>query len=159
MNKIFSDVWHIDDRSIEAKSALEFVTQAPNGAETLFVGTIRNLNHGNDVLAVSYDVFEPLAKSSFHNICVEAQCKWGESLDLYVVHAKGKLKVGDVSIIIAVGSPHRDEAFKACHYIIEQIKQRSPVWKLEHYQDGDSAWSRGCELCSHSLDKAEEANA
>ena len=54
------------------------------------------------------------------------------------------------SIVIAVGSPHRDEGFKACRYIIEQIKHRSPVWKLEHYVDGDSEWSKGCELCSHA---------
>ena len=52
--------------------------------------------------------------------------------------------------VIAVGSPHRDEGFKACRYIIEQIKHRSPVWKLEHYVDGDSEWSKGCELCSHA---------
>ena len=101
------------------------------------------------MLGVSYGVFEPLARQSFTDICKEAQEKWGKTLSLYIVHGKGRLDVGGISIVIAVGSPHRDEAFKACRYVIEQIKHRSPVWKLEHYADGDSEWTQGCELCTH----------
>lgn len=150
MGKIFVDVWDVSKQPLDGMAGLEFVTEMPNGAETLFIGTVRNHNFGKKVLGISYDVFEPLAKQNFLEICQEAQAKWGADLDLYIVHAQGKLGIGGVSIVIAVGSPHRDEAFKACRYLIEEIKHRAPVWKLEHYEDGDSEWSKGCELCTHA---------
>lgn len=158
MGKIYTDVWNVEDKPLDAMAGLAFATENPNGAETLFVGTVRNHNQGKKVLGVSYDVFEPLAKQSFTDICTEAQNKWGKELDCYVVHAKGRLDIGGVSIVIAVGSPHRDEAFKACRYIIEEIKHRSAVWKLEHYEDGDSQWTEGCELCTHSHQTPEHAD-
>lgn len=158
MGEIYVDVWNTVEKPLDAQAGLQFVTNAPNGAETLFVGTVRNHNLGKKVLGVSYDVFEPLAKQSFREICEEALAKWGTALDCYVVHAKGRLDIGGVSIVIAVGSPHRDEAFQACRYIIEEIKHRSPVWKLEHYEDGDSEWTQGCELCTHSHDHPEHAH-
>ena len=148
MSQTYIDVWDVTTQPLDASDGLKFVTQNPNGAETLFVGTVRHLNQGKDVLGVSYDVFEPLAKTSFTEIATEAQEKWGENLCIYIVHGKGRLDVGGISIVIAVGSPHRDEAFQACRYIIEEIKHRSPVWKLEHYVDGDSEWTQGCELCT-----------
>ncbi len=149
MGEIFIDVWNVESQPLDAMEGLAFVTKPPNGAESLFIGTVRDLNQGKEVLGVSYDVFEPLVKQSFTDICKEAQEKWGKTLSLYVVHGKGRLPVGGISIVIAVGSPHRDEAFKACRYVIEQIKHRSPIWKLEHYEDGDSQWTQGCELCTH----------
>lgn len=156
--KIFVDVWNVKDKALDPMAGLAYVTgegeQVKNGAESLFVGTVRNHNLGKKVNGISYDVFEPLAKQSFVEVCQEAQEKWGFELDFYVVHAQGRLDIGEVAIVIAVGSPHRDEAFKACRYVIEEVKHRSPVWKLEHYVDGDSEWSKGCELCS-SHDKHE----
>ncbi len=152
MSKIYVDIWDITDKPLDAMAGLAYVTEKPNGAETVFVGTVRNHNLGKKVLGVSYDVFIPLAKQNFLEICQEAQQKWGASLDFYVTHAQGRLDIGGVSIVIAVGSPHRDEAFKACRYVIEEIKLRSPVWKLEHYADGDSQWTKGCELCEHTHD-------
>lgn len=149
MGKIHIDVRDGVKQPLDAAAGLSFVSEAANGAEALFVGTVRNHNQGKPVLGVSYDVFEPLAKQSFREICAEAQNQWGEGIDLYVVHARGRLDVGGISIVIAAGSPHRDEAFKACRYLIEEIKHRSPIWKLEHYADGDSEWTQGCELCTH----------
>ncbi|UAT42872.1 molybdenum cofactor biosynthesis protein MoaE [Anaplasmataceae bacterium AB001_6] len=147
MGKVFVDVWDTKEKNINIDLALSYVNAKKNGAESLFIGTVRDFNHGKNVIGISYDVFESLAKRSFLNICKEAQDKWGDNINLYVVHAKGRLSIGGISIIIAVGSPHRDEAFKACRYVIEEIKHRSPIWKLEHYTDGDSQWSKGCELC------------
>jgi molybdopterin synthase catalytic subunit len=150
MEKVFVDVWDIHKRPLDINAGLEFVTRPPNGAEALFIGTVRHHNQGRKVLGVSYDVFEPLAKKMFKDICKEAQEKWGNDLNLYVVHAKGRLPIGGISIVIAAGSPHRDEAFKACRYMIEEIKHRAPIWKLEHYVEGDSQWTQGCELCTSS---------
>ncbi len=150
MGEIFIDIQDIDNQPLTVAEGLAFVTHPRNGAESLFIGTIRDLNQGKKVLGVSYDVFEPLARQSFIDICHEAQTQWGRALSFYVVHAKGRLDVGGIAVIIAVGAPHRDEAFKACRYVIEQVKHRSPIWKLEHYADGDSQWTKGCELCTQS---------
>lgn len=145
---------HVEVRDVlqsplDTVEALAFVEAPENGAGALFLGAVRNRNQGRDVKGVSYDVFAPLAEQSFTEICKEAQGKWGPDLRLYVVHGKGHLPVGGLSIIIAAGSPHRDEAFRACRYVIEEIKNRSPVWKQEHYTDGDSEWVQGHALCQH----------
>ncbi len=158
MGKIYVDVWDVNETPLNSMAGLAYVTENSNGAEVLFIGTVRNHNHGKKVLGISYDVFEPLAKQSFKEICKEAQEKWGKSLDLYVVHAKGRLNIGGLSIVIAVGSPHRHEAFKACRYVIEQIKHRSPIWKLEHYVNGDSQWTQGCKLCRSASEVKEYTN-
>ncbi len=146
--KIFIAVKNRTDPKLDPQKALSFVTQNCNGAETLFVGTVRQFNQGKHVLSISYDVFTPLAEKFFKEICEESQVQWGKEVSIYIVHAKGNLAVGEISILIAVGSPHRDEAFKACRYIIEQIKKRCPIWKQEHYQNGKSEWAKGCELCT-----------
>ena len=149
-DRVAVSIDNIEDKSLDTAEALAFVDAGANGAQTLFVGVVRNHNMGQSVLGVSYDVFNALAIQSFYDICQEAQEKWGDSLRLYVSHIKGRLEVGGISIVIAAGSPHRDEAFKACRYVIDEIKHRSPIWKLEHYVDGDSEWTQGCELCEHN---------
>ena len=149
MSNIFVDVWNVDEKPLDSNQAIAFVQDGANGANALFVGVVRNHNQGRVVKGVSYDVYEELAKNNFKEICEEAQKEWGEKLRLYVVHGKGRLDIGGVSIMIAAGTPHRDESFKACRYVIEEIKKRSPVWKKEHYVDGDTEWVQGHALCSH----------
>lgn len=139
----------ISEEVLSIQKAADFVNAAENGALNMFVGKVRNHNMGKVVNAVSYDVFVPLACNVFQILCAEATVQFGERLRLYVEHYKGKLKVGGISVIIAVGSPHRDESFNACRYLIEQLKIRAPVWKQEHYVDGDSEWVKGNALCEH----------
>lgn len=146
---IFTDVWDISEKPLSMQEALQFVAAPAHGATNLFTGTVRDLNFGRTVEAVSYDVFEPLAKESFRAICEEAQAQWNP-LRLYIAHAKGRLPVGGLSIVIAAGTTHRDEAFKACRYVIEAIKHQSPIWKKEFYSDGESEWVKGHALCSHA---------
>jgi molybdopterin synthase catalytic subunit len=146
---IHVEVREIGGLTLDAAEALAFVDAPGNGAGSLFVGVVRDLNQGRKVRGVSYDVFAPLAEQGFAEICAEAQEKWGEDLRLFVAHAKGRLEVGGISIVLAAGSPHRGEAFAACRYLIEEIKTRSPIWKQEHYVDGDSQWVKGHALCSH----------
>ncbi len=160
MKNIFIDIWDVTEKQLDPMSALDFVSQKQNGADTLFVGTVRDLNHNKKVLGITYDVFVPAARQSFQDICSRAKEKWGEDLCLYIVHAKGRLSVQGISTVIAVGAPHRDEAFQVCRYIIEEIKKRSPIWKLEHYKDGESDWTKGCELCtSHPPSQSERISA
>lgn len=142
----------ISEETLSIQKAADFVDAAENGALNMFVGKVRNHNMGKAVNAVSYDVFAPLACNVFQEICTEAKAQFGERLRLYIEHYKGKLTIGGISVIIAVGSPHRDESFKACRYLIEQLKIRAPVWKQEHYVDGDSEWVKGHALCGHHHD-------
>lgn len=128
----------IETGAIEAELAAD-----EHGAALLFRGVVRNRNDGRAVRAVTYDVFAPLAEATFREIGVEALARFGPELRVVVVHRAGRLEVGDVSVVVGVASPHRDEAYDASRYLIEQLKVRSPIWKQEHYADGDSAWLRG----------------
>ncbi len=116
------------------------------GAQIIFSGVVRNRNDGRQVLAVTYDAHRPLAEKTFREIAEEACAQWGADLSVLVAHRAGRLSVGDVSVVIGVASPHREEAYEASRYVIEQLKVRSPVWKQEHYANGDSNWLKG-----HSL--------
>lgn len=132
---------------LDPAAALEFVSAPGFGGLALFVGRVRDRNHGRVVTGVSYDMFDALALHGFDEIVVNAQAGFGPALKLYIAHAKGRLVVGDLAVVVAAGTPHRDEAFRACRQAIEAVKHRSPIWKQEHYADGDSVWSEGCSLC------------
>lgn len=119
------------------------------GAQTLFLGKVRERNHGKNVVSVFYDAFEPLAERVFYEICTEAKTRWGEALELTVVHRVGELKPEEISVLIHVASPHRDEAYQASRYVIEQVKERAPIWKKEKYEDGETEWLKGHALCGH----------
>jgi molybdopterin synthase catalytic subunit len=114
-----------------------------DGAQVVFWGLVRNVNDGRSVVAVTYDVCAPIAEKTFRDIGEEARNRWGEDLRVVIIHRAGRLVVGEASVAIGVGSPHRDEAYQASRYIIEQLKVRSPIWKQEHYVDGDSEWLAG----------------
>lgn len=148
---------HVADRAqevIDAAAALEFVSDPGFGGIAVFVGRIRDLNHGRRVTGISYDIYRPLALARFAEIAAQAERDFGPALKLYIAHAVGRLEVGDVAVVVAAGTPHRDEAFRACRAAIEAVKHATPIWKQEHFEDGDSAWSEGCSLCDGtSLDQ------
>ena len=146
-SKVNCEVLEIGQGALDAAAALEFVSDPGFGGIALFVGRVRDLNLGRNVVGVSYDMFEPLTLTVFAQAAVEAEAAVGPRLKVYVAHAKGRLGVGDLAVLVAVGTPHRDEAFRACRSVIEAVKHRAPIWKQEHYADGDSVWSEGCSLC------------
>ncbi len=137
---------------ILTEDALSRVADMEQGAQLLFTGVVREWNLGRRVTAVAYDAFEPLAMQVLKEICEEAQAKWGDSLHFCVQHRTGKLKVGEVSVVIAVGSKHRDEAYQASRYVIEELKERVPIWKKEYYEGGETGWLKGHALCAHRSD-------
>ncbi|MET3008600.1 molybdenum cofactor biosynthesis protein MoaE [Stenotrophomonas koreensis] len=139
------------DAAIDPCEAIDFVSSPGYGGIDVFIGKVRDLNHGRPVLGISYDLFQPLVLNEFQRMIGEVQARFGPRITLYVAHAKGRLAVGEVAVVVAAGTPHRDEAFAACRMLIEGVKHRAPIWKQEHYQDGDSQWSEGCTLC-HSDD-------
>ncbi|MFP4208071.1 MAG: molybdenum cofactor biosynthesis protein MoaE [Wenzhouxiangella sp.] len=136
---------HVDitEAVLDPLEALTHCASDAHGAADLFIGRVRNLNDGRSVTAVSYDLHPQLCRSIFGEICAEALDQWGKDLNVYLVHRQGRLDVGEASVITAVSSGHRDDSFKACRYLIEQMKVRAPIWKQEHYTDGDSEWIKG----------------
>lgn len=127
---------------IDPMAVLTRVGSPADGAAILFLGTVREQNEGRRVSGMSYDAFVEMAEPVLRTIAVEAAERAGSDR-IAVVHRIGELRIGEVSVAIAVSSPHRAEAFDAARYVIEQIKLRLPVWKHEHYVDGESSWLAG----------------
>jgi molybdopterin synthase catalytic subunit len=149
----------VSDRVIDSARVNSAVGAPGHGAWNFFFGAIRETNHGREVVAVSYDAFVPLAERTLHAICEEARSRWGESLRFHVVHRTGRLAVGELSVAIAVSAPHRDEAYLASRYVIEEIKTRAPIWKKEFYSDGETSWLRGHALCGRRAQNEHELGA
>jgi molybdopterin synthase catalytic subunit len=115
--------------------------EAGAGALATFIGTVRDRNRGRQVLRLEYEAYEPLAVRAFEQIRGEASALW-TSIALGMHHRTGTLQIGEASVIIAAASAHRPEAFAACRYAIERIKQIAPIWKHEYFVGGDS-WVEG----------------
>jgi len=109
-------------------------------------GWVRNENEGHAVLRLEYEAYEPLAVTEGENILAEAARKFPH-LQAHCVHRTGLLEIGECAVWVGVSSAHRDEAFRACRYIIDEVKHRLPIWKKEHYVDGHSGWVN-CERCA-----------
>ena len=116
------------------------------GAYCGFEGWVRNENEGRRVRQLEYEAYEPLAISEGDRILAEARQRYPH-LHAHCVHRTGLLDIGECAVWVGVSSPHRDEAFHACRMIIDQLKVRLPIWKKEHYVDGDSGWVN-CERCA-----------
>lgn len=127
---------------IDPQAVLAMVGSPADGAAILFLGTVRDQNEGRGVSGMQYDAFVEMAGPVLNDIAGEAAVR-ANSERIAVVHRIGELAIGAVSVAIAVSSPHRAEAFDAARFIIEQIKLRLPVWKHEHYVDGDARWLAG----------------
>jgi len=140
-----------EEEKISSEEAKKFILSEKNGAESIFIGRVRNENSGKKVTAVTYDAHDKAVIKSFQSICNDAKSKFDKSASIFLEHAKGYVPVGEISILIAVSSGHRDEAFKICRYILEEIKHKSPIWKKEHYIEGNEEWLPG-----HSLRPKEE---
>lgn len=139
----------ITDKPIDISEAYAFVADAAHGAVNSFTGAVRKTNLGKDVVGVSYDVFEPLAAKILKDLCDKIHDKYDGKINISLSHFKGRLEVGGISVVIAVSTPHRAESFSACRELIEELKHCAPIWKQEHYTDGDSEWVQGHALCQH----------
>ncbi|MFH1157397.1 MAG: molybdenum cofactor biosynthesis protein MoaE [Pseudomonadota bacterium] len=137
----------ITEQPIDIAAAHDFVADPAHGAVSSFIGVVRRSNQGRDVVGISYDVFEPLASTILRQLCEKVRAAHGGEINISVTHFRGRLEAGGVSVVIAVSTPHRAESFEACRALIEEIKQCAPIWKQEHYADGDSGWIQGYALC------------
>ncbi|HTU82808.1 MAG TPA: molybdenum cofactor biosynthesis protein MoaE [Candidatus Acidoferrales bacterium] len=110
------------------------------GGVTVFVGVVRcRDDDGRSVTGLSYEAFEPMAIAAFEAIAGEARERWS-GVALAIEHRIGDLSVGEVAVAVAAAAVHREAAFAACRYAIDQLKQRAPIWKKERYADGSGRW-------------------
>lgn len=111
-----------------------------NGAIVLMSGTVRNQTEGKPVKSLEYQAYEPMAIAVFRSIAQQIRHKWKDVNRVVIHHRIGHLSIGEISVLVAVGSPHRGEAFAACQYAIDTLKHNAPIWKKEHWEDGSSTW-------------------
>ena len=112
------------------------------GAYSLFDGIVRDTNDGHQVIKLEYECYEPLAIKEGNQILDEAIEKF-DLIDAFCIHRVGTLQIGETAVVVIATSGHRDEAFKGCRYIIDEVKSRVPIWKKEHYGDGETEWLKG----------------
>ncbi|MBC5797471.1 MAG: molybdenum cofactor biosynthesis protein MoaE [Sphaerospermopsis sp.] len=111
-----------------------------NGAVVVMSGMVRNQTDGKAVVALEYQAYEPMALQIFYQIATDIRSQWPDVNRVVIYHRIGRLKIGEISVLVAVGCPHRSEAFAACQYAIDTLKHNAPIWKKEHWQDGSSSW-------------------
>lgn len=126
---------------VQALAAAVRAAGGGDGAVATFIGLVREHNQGRRVRFLEYEAYEPLAVRVLGRIVEEAGATWPDAR-LGVHHRTGRLEIGDASIVIAAASPHRADAFAACRYAIERVKQIAPIWKHEHFDGGD-VWLEG----------------
>jgi len=111
-----------------------------NGAIVVMSGMVRNNTDGRAVVALEYQAYEPMALTIFQQIADDIRHRWSEVTHVVIHHRVGKLHIGEISVLVAVGCPHRTEAFAACKYAIDTLKHNAPIWKKEHWADGSTSW-------------------
>lgn len=126
---------------LDAAALLQLVGRDGDGAVASFLGLVRDHNQGRRVTHLDYEAYVPLAERGLARIVAEVEARW-PSTRLAVHHRIGRLAIGEASVAIAAASPHRADAFAACRYAIERIKQIVPIWKHEHFDGGD-VWIEG----------------
>jgi molybdopterin synthase catalytic subunit len=129
-------VFRIVRRRIDL-AALDRAARDPRaGAVVTFVGTTRNENAGRRVRRLEYEAFEPMATGEMRRLAAEAARRW-TLRKVAMVHRIGVVPVGEASVAIAVAAGHRGEAFEACRWLIDRLKEVVPIWKKEHYRGGE----------------------
>jgi molybdopterin synthase catalytic subunit len=123
---------------IDPASVLAEVESPAYGAAILFVGNVREVNDGKPVSGMEYTSYSAMAEKEMAKIAREAEERFGGSI--VIVHRIGELAIGETSVAIATAHAHRDTAYQASRYVIEQLKARVPIWKREHYTDGTREW-------------------
>jgi molybdopterin synthase catalytic subunit len=132
--------------AIDTEAARRALLDAGAGGYVSFEGWVRDHNEGLAVSRLEYEAFEELAVKEGDRIVTEAMARFPVKQAL-CIHRVGDLGVGEMAVWVGVSSVHRGEAFDACRYIIDAVKHRVPIWKKEHYLNGDSGWVN-CERCT-----------
>ncbi len=135
-----NDNFAITIAPLSMEEAYNLADDAANGAVVMMSGTVRNQTDGKPVEYLEYQAYQPMAIAVFQSIAAEIRKQWQDANRIVIHHRVGKLVIGEISVIVAVGCPHRSEAFEACHYAIDTLKHNAPIWKKEWFSDGASTW-------------------
>lgn len=126
----------ITEKAIDVQKVIETASSLNAGAVNVFIGTVRNNAHGKNVVWLEYEAYETMVVTEVRKIIDEASQKW-KLLGWAISHRIGTLKPGEVAVAIAVSSPHRKDSFAACQFIIDELKEKAPIWKKEVFEDGE----------------------
>jgi molybdopterin synthase catalytic subunit len=132
-----SSMFNIVEEPILVEELIEKVTRRESGAITTFLGTVREWTKGKKTLYLEYQAYKPMAIKMLSQIGKEINEKW-ENTEVAITHRIGRLDISEVAVAIVVSSPHRKAAYEANEYAIERIKQIVPIWKKEHWEDGET---------------------
>ena len=149
--------FEIAQEPINTQSVIDKVVQREAGAITTFIGTVRELTHGKKTLYLVYEAYEPMAVKKLEQIGQEIEEKWSGS-KVAITHRVGKLDITDIAVVIAVSTPHRADSYEANRYAIERIKQIVPIWKKEHWEDGQEWIGDQLEKVAYPTGKPEESD-
>lgn len=125
--------------TIDYTSLTEQVRSEQAGAVVLFLGTVREMTDGRKTVALDYEAFPQMAQAKLAELLTEARSRW-PIVGAAIAHRLGRLELGDVSVAVAVSTPHREQAFEAGKYLIDRLKEIVPIWKKENWADGTTEW-------------------
>jgi molybdopterin synthase catalytic subunit len=125
--------------TIDYTALTEAVRSSAAGAVVLFLGTVRELTNGRQTIALDYEAFPEMAAAKFEELIDEARQRW-PVVNVAIVHRLGRLELGDISVAVAVSTPHRQQAFEAGQHLIDRLKEVVPIWKKENWADGTTEW-------------------
>ena len=149
--------YEISKQPIDIQSVIDKVVQREAGAITTFIGTVRELTKGKKTLYLIYEAYEAMAVKKLEQIGKEIQERW-EGAEVAITHRVGRLEITDVAVVIAVSTPHRADAYEANRYAIERIKEIVPIWKKEHWEDGEEWIGNQLETVQYPTGKPEEGD-
>ncbi len=129
----------LSSEPIDVATCKAHLAEARAGACVTFEGWVRDHNDGQPVASLEYEAYAPLAENEGARILAEAAEKF-PLVAVFATHRVGHLRIGDIAVWVGVAAEHRGAAFDACRYIIDETKQRLPIWKKEHYTSGTSEW-------------------
>ena len=126
----------ISSEKLSLEECYEFVTDDSCGGIVAFVGTVRASTQSKEVTQLDFSTYKPMALKEMQHIA-EIAIKKFEIKKIAIHHAEGMLQIGDIPVIITAGAPHREAAFEACEFAIDTLKETVPIWKKEHFSDGE----------------------
>lgn len=145
----------ISKELIDIQAVIDKVVQREAGAITTFIGTVRELTKGKRTLFLVYEAYEAMAVKKLQQIGNEIEERW-EGSKVAITHRVGRLDITDIAVVIAVSTPHRADAYEANRYAIERIKEIVPIWKKEHWEDGEEWMGNQLETVSYPNGRPEE---
>ena len=132
-----ADLFRVVETPLSTDAAAAVVDEPGAGGIAIFSGVVRNQTDGRPVKFLEYEAHAPMAEAKMREIGEALRARWAEVKRVAILHRVGRLEIGEASVLIAVSAAHRQDAFEACKFAIDTLKRTVPVWKKEHFEDGE----------------------